>query len=80
MNLPEANKGCLLVQFPPSLKVGAQTQLKELLQLLEGYNWRVVVEFRDPSWYSDGIFELFEDHRAAMVIQDMPRSAAPIRR
>jgi uncharacterized protein YecE (DUF72 family) len=78
IDLPETNQGCLLVQFPPSLQVSAKTQLQELLQLLVLFNWRVAVEFRHPSWYTDGIFEILAGFNMAMVIQDMPKSASPV--
>jgi len=78
IDLPESGKGCLLVQFPPGLQVNAQPQLLELLQILDNFNWPLAVEFRHPSWYRDPVFELLNQHRAAMVIQDMPKSATPI--
>lgn len=78
INLPKANKGCLLVQFPPSLQVTAKPQLQELLQVLGAYDWPVAVEFRHPSWYRDAVFELLNQHNAAIVIQDMPKSATPM--
>ncbi len=76
--LPEENKGCLLVQFPPSLQVNALPQLKELLKVLNDFDWRVAVEFRHNSWYNDNVFELLNSYQMAMVIQDMPKSATPM--
>ncbi len=73
------NKGCLLVQFPPGLQAGAQPQLEELLSLLKTFDWPVSVEFRHLSWYTDNIYELLKSHQAAMVLQDMPKSASPLR-
>lgn len=78
VDMPEANKGCLLVQFPPSLQLSALPQFCELLQILGGYNWPLAVEFRHPSWYSDCNFELLNSYQAAMVIQDGPKSATPL--
>ena len=74
----QEKKACLLVQFPPSLQVNAMPQLKELLQTLNVYDWPVAVEFRHNSWYNDSIYELLSDHKVAMVIQDMPKSATPM--
>lgn len=71
-------KGCLLIQFPPGLQVNAKPQLQDLLQLVKAYNWPLAVEFRHPSWYRDSVFEMLNVHQAAMVIQDMPKSATPI--
>jgi len=78
VNTPEANKGCLLVQFPPSLQATSFSQLKELLIMLKLYDWPLAVEFRHFSWYKDEVFELLSSYNAAMVIQDMPKSASPI--
>jgi len=35
----EQRKGCLLIQFPPSLQVSALSRLNDLLHLLSAYNW-----------------------------------------
>jgi uncharacterized protein YecE (DUF72 family) len=78
LQLPENNCGCLLVQFPPSLQVGALPQLKELLALLQGYQWPIAVEFRHNSWYRDSVFSLLNSYEIAMVVQDMPKSATPL--
>ena len=73
-------KGCLLVQFPPSLGVNTN-QLTHLLSAITANNpnneWKVAIEFRNRSWYRDDIYELLEKYQAAMVIQDMPASATP---
>jgi uncharacterized protein YecE (DUF72 family) len=41
---------------------------------------RHVVEFRDPAWYSEEVFELLERHRVAMCLHDMKGSESPRRR
>lgn len=71
-------KGCLLVQFPPSLQVSALPRLQTLLPLLKPYGWPIAVEFRHPSWYKDTVCEFLHNEDAAMVIQDMPKSATPL--
>jgi uncharacterized protein YecE (DUF72 family) len=38
----------------------------------------MAVEFRHPSWYRDEVFELLNWYQAAMVLQDMPKSATPM--
>lgn len=78
ISLPITNKGCLLVQFPPGLQVNALPQLKALVAILNDFDWRLAVEFRHGSWYNDKVFELLNSHQAAMVIQDMPKSATPM--
>lgn len=75
-------KGCLLAQFPPSLKIEKLDELQKLLETLgeATYNrdWKLALEFRDPSWYEREVFELLDEYRAAMVIHDMPKSATPL--
>ncbi|MFC0513484.1 DUF72 domain-containing protein [Mucilaginibacter angelicae] len=78
IRLPETQQGCLLVQFPPSLQVNALPQLEVLLDMLSTDTWPVAVEFRHSSWYKDDVFELLSRHQAAMVLQDMPKSATPM--
>ena len=74
-------KGCLLAQFPPSLKIEKLDQLQTLLETLgeAAYHshWKLAVEFRDPSWHEREVYELLDEYDAAMVIQDIPKSATP---
>lgn len=78
IDVPESNRGSLLVQFPPSLQVSAKSQLKELLKVLHDFEWPVAVEFRHNSWYMDSVFELLNTYGIALVIQDIPKSATPL--
>ena len=75
-------KGCLLAQFPPSLKIEKLNELQRLLETLgeAAYNsdWKLAVEFRDNSWYEREVYEMLEEFDAAMVIQDIPKSATPL--
>jgi uncharacterized protein YecE (DUF72 family) len=73
-------KGCLLIQFPASIKVFYFNTLKRLLEDVTGGNagWKLAVEFRDRSWYNDTVYQLLEDHRATIVVHDMPKSATPV--
>jgi uncharacterized protein YecE (DUF72 family) len=72
-------KGCLLVQFPPSLKVIMRPQLEKLLTLIADANpenqWKVALEFRHSSWYEDHIFELVDHFGYQIVTHDKPDSA-----
>jgi uncharacterized protein YecE (DUF72 family) len=75
-------KGCLLVQFPPSLQRESSGQLAELLTGIrqadpEGM-WPVAVEFRNRGWYIPEVYDLLESHKASLVIHDIPRSATPL--
>jgi uncharacterized protein YecE (DUF72 family) len=74
-------KGCLLVQFPPSLTISNKNQLQNLLSVINTYNqgeWQVTLEFRHRSWYQDDIYQLIEKYKAGLVIHDMPASASPL--
>ena len=78
ITIAEEKMGCLLVQFPPNLQGNALPQLKELLKILQTFNWKVAVEFRHPSWYKDTVYELLAGCQAAMVIQDKPQAPTPM--
>jgi uncharacterized protein YecE (DUF72 family) len=73
----DSRKGCLLVQFPPSLTVSALPKLTVLLQTLRT-DWPIAVEFRHRSWYNDDVYEVLQKFNAALVIQDMPASTTPL--
>jgi uncharacterized protein YecE (DUF72 family) len=69
-------KGCLLDQLPPKFGVDL-FQLGSLLAELP-VTGHLAVEFRNPTWYTDDVFQLLNDHQAAMVIHDMPWSRTPL--
>ena len=74
-------KGCLLVQFPPSLKIEMRSQLQKLLISISEADidkeWKTAIEFRHSSWYHEDIFEMLEDYKFGVVIHDKPGSATP---
>lgn len=75
-------KGCILIQFPGSIKISAFQKIKRLLNemletgLTEG--WHLAIEFRDPSWYRDTVYQMLEHYKAVIVMHDMPRSFTPL--
>lgn len=74
------NKGCLLVQFPPSLGRENIIQLHRLLTCLrenDRHGWNIAVEFRNTSWYHPDVYKLLEMMKAEIVIQDIPKSSTP---
>jgi uncharacterized protein YecE (DUF72 family) len=77
-----AKNGCLLIQFPPGLGKVNMMQLDSLLRCIAqadpGRTWQPAVEFRNKSWYVEEVYELLASYRAALVIQDMPKSAGPL--
>ena len=74
-------KGCLLVQFPPSLKIEIMNQLHKLLEALgeatHNNEWKIAMEFRNSSWYEREVYELLEEFNVSMVIHDIAASATP---
>ncbi|MDF2457234.1 MAG: hypothetical protein K0R51_3227 [Cytophagaceae bacterium] len=76
-----AKKGCVLVQFPPSLGKSNIWQLDALLKYISQCNvdgsWNIAVEFRNKTWYHEDVYGLIEKYKAAIVIQDIPKSVTP---
>lgn len=70
-------KGCILVQFPASIKFSLFAKVTYLLNDLsmKASDWRIAVEFRDKSWYRDELYMFLESIKATLVQHDMPASA-----
>jgi uncharacterized protein YecE (DUF72 family) len=68
--------GPVLYQLPPQMRVDRArlaTFLAALPRHLPGRprrRLRHVVEFRDPTWYSDDVFQLLRDHDVALCLHD----------
>jgi uncharacterized protein YecE (DUF72 family) len=76
-----SKKGCLLIQFPPGLKIEQIEKLHNLLQCIEISNadkWKLAIEFRSTTWYHGEVYELLAKYDASMVIHDLPASATPL--
>jgi len=75
-------RGCLLVQFPPSLKKESIHELDALLNAIavadQERHWPVAVEFRDKRWYHEDVFDLLCSYQCSLVIHDIPKSATPL--
>lgn len=75
-------KGCVLIQFPPSLTKAYIAQLGALLECIDQCNtnheWKIAVEFRNKTWYQQEVYDLLENYNAAVVIQDIPKSVTPL--
>ncbi|HEY6899007.1 MAG TPA: DUF72 domain-containing protein, partial [Puia sp.] len=71
-----AKKGCLLIQFPPSIKMDHLGALENLLNAITHIDdsWRLAVEFRHNSWYQPATNALLDRFQAALVLHDMPAS------
>ena len=75
------HKGCLLIQFPPSLKADKISQANKLLNTIAKYNsakWKTAIEFRNVSWYNNETYAMLKEHKTAMVIHDLPASGTPL--
>ncbi len=74
--------GCVLVQFPPSLGQMHIRQLGALLHCMRecstNLGWKIAVEFRNNSWYVPDTYDLLQEHNAALVLQDIPKSKTPM--
>lgn len=61
--------GPVLYQLPPGWKLD-RARLEHFLQALPK-GVRHAIEFREPSWYADGVREMLERHRVALCLHDM---------
>jgi uncharacterized protein YecE (DUF72 family) len=74
-------KGCLLAQFPPSLKIDKINELQNLIETLgkaTNDEWRIAMEFRNVSWYEREVYELLNEYNITLVIHDIAASATPL--
>jgi len=67
--------GPILIQLPPQMPADAQ-RLNAALDLFPR-RVRVAVEFRDDSWFEDGVREVLERHGAALCLADSPHRKTP---
>ena len=65
--------GPVLYQLPPGFKLDL-ARLEHFLHVLPK-DVRHVLEFREPSWYTDRVYELLTRHSVALCVHDMPGSA-----
>jgi uncharacterized protein YecE (DUF72 family) len=82
INRVESKKGCLLIQLPPGINISYKNQLIKMLGAIKKMNaaggWKLVIEFRDHSWYSKNFRDLMDKLGITIVIHDMPKSATPL--
>lgn len=75
-------RGCLLVQFPPSVRLLQIFPLEKLMALLRNLDasmrWKIAFEFRHPSLYTDRIDDLLAQYRIGMVIHDKSPANTPM--
>lgn len=62
-------RGPILVQLPPRWKANPERLDQFLCEAPKQERW--VLEFRDPDWLQDAVFDVLEKHGAALCIHDM---------
>jgi uncharacterized protein YecE (DUF72 family) len=67
--------GPILYQLPPHWPVNVERLAMFLAALPTGR--RHVIEFREPSWYTDDVFALLESYEVALCLHDMRDSESP---
>lgn len=74
-------KGCVLVQFPPSIGIAKFNQISILFSALYEANknshWPIAVEFRNRSLYDGLVYELLASLKFALVHHDKPPAITP---
>jgi uncharacterized protein YecE (DUF72 family) len=70
--------GPALFQLPPNFEARADTKkrVERCLELIPA-DCRSAFEFRHPSWYADGVFDLLRNYNAALCISDHAAAPAP---
>ena len=74
-------KGCLLLQFPTSLRIEQFPKLKILIDFLNQFmepGWKIAIEFRHKSWYNEEIYNWLNYSRIGMVLHDKPPAITPM--
>lgn len=76
-----SKKGCLLVQFPPSITIGDMHQVRNLLEVFQKHSytssWKLAIEFRNSTWYAPQVYELLKSYDAQLVFHDMLSAPVP---
>jgi uncharacterized protein YecE (DUF72 family) len=82
INFVGDKKGCILVQFPPSIKINSFRQLSLLVSHLRWKdseaNWNIAFEFRHTSWYCEELYELLMENKMGLVGHDKTPANTPM--
>lgn len=75
-------KGCLLIQFPASIRIDYLADVERMLQRLDQLNengqWQLAIELRHSSWYRENAHAVFAKYKTSLVLHDMPNSTTPL--
>lgn len=69
--------GPILFQLPPSFKLN-YNRLEEFIQFLPK-NMRYCFEFRNPSWYTEEVYDLLKKHNIALCFGDLDGILTPLK-
>jgi uncharacterized protein YecE (DUF72 family) len=69
--------GPVLYQLPRQLPKNVKRLETFLSALPDTRRVKHTIEFREPSWYDEEVFNLLRRHNVALCLHDMPGSAAP---
>jgi len=68
--------GPVLLQLPPDLQADVDRLVRALSLFPTG--WRLAVEFRHPSWFTDDTRAVLAARKAVLCLADSPRRTTPI--
>lgn len=72
-------KGCLLIQFPGKITSEYRRDVERTILNIHKADskkeWRMAVEFRSSTWYTERTQEFLHRYDTALVLHDMPKSA-----
>lgn len=78
-----SKKGCVLIQFPPSVKQDQLDAVEVLIGQLKASDpkgeWKLAVEFRNRAWYSEATYNFLQQHGTTLVRHDFPSCPTPDR-
>jgi len=77
----EPRKGCVLVQFPGSVKSSQFQKVSTILSGIQTANrdrWPVAVEFRSADWYNSTVYQMLVENGATLVYHDKAGSGSPL--
>lgn len=69
MGALKSKMGPVLFQLPPNWHVNLD-RLQQFLPLLASRRHQYVVEFRDPTWYTNPVYELLRKNNIALCVHD----------
>jgi uncharacterized protein YecE (DUF72 family) len=76
-------KGCILIQFPPSVKQDQLDEVEDLVGQLKAADpkgeWPLALEFRNRAWYTEATYHFLQQYGLTPVRHDFPSCPTPAR-